>query len=163
MGILIKHGIRLLLLIPGFLFCAPVSIYCQGGAVLKGRVLEKGTREPLIGVTVIEVNEDNRTLNGTVTDVSGNFTAAASGDVLIGWDDVNTGATINPNGTYALPAASFIASAEPNGLRVIASVLQVALQCTMAVDAGGPDGTTPPVPDEASPTPDSALISFPIQ
>ena len=93
---------------------------------------------------------------------TGNYTAAASGQVLIGFQDQGTGATINANGTYALPAASFPAPAAPNGVRVIASVLQVALQCTMAVDSGGPDGTNPPVPDQSSPTPDSALIAFDI-
>jgi hypothetical protein len=48
----------------------------------------------------------------------------------------------------------------PNGLRVIA-LLQVALQCTMAVDSNGPDGVG--VPDQSSPTPDSLLLSVPIE
>lgn len=46
---------------------------CQAPVILKGKVVDKGTGEALIGVTVIEVNELNRTLNGTVTDINGNF------------------------------------------------------------------------------------------
>jgi hypothetical protein len=89
------------------------------------------------------------------------YTADASGSVLFGWDDTNTGATLNGDGTYALPPAIFGNPTTPNGVRVIAAVLQVALQCTMAVDANGPDGVG--VADQASPTPDSALTTFNIQ
>jgi TonB-linked SusC/RagA family outer membrane protein len=47
---------------------------CQAPpTILKGKVVDKVTGEALIGVTVIEVNELNRTLNGTVTDINGNF------------------------------------------------------------------------------------------
>ena len=48
-------------------------LFCQSPTVLKGKVIEEITGEALIGVTVIEVNELNRTLNGTVTDLNGNF------------------------------------------------------------------------------------------
>jgi len=65
------------------------------------------------------------------------YTAAASGDMLFGWDDINTGATLKDDGAYSLPPAIFIDPPEPNGLRVVA-ILQVALQCTMGVDSGGP-------------------------
>jgi TonB-linked SusC/RagA family outer membrane protein len=46
---------------------------CQEQVILKGKVTDRKTGEALIGVTVIEVNALNRTLNGTVTDISGNF------------------------------------------------------------------------------------------
>ncbi|MGB8222354.1 MAG: hypothetical protein WCF10_07195, partial [Polyangiales bacterium] len=62
---------------------------------------------------------------------SASWTAGASGSVLFGWDDVTTGATVAGNGTWNLPAASFGGPVTPNGVRVIAAVLQVALQCTM--------------------------------
>jgi hypothetical protein len=91
---------------------------------------------------------------------TGSYTADAEGDILFGWDDANTGATVAVDGTYDLPPAVFNDPTPPNGLRVIA-LLQVALQCTMAVDSNGPDGVS--VPDASSPTPDSALISFPIE
>lgn len=65
------------------------------------------------------------------------YAAAPSGNMLFGWDDVNTGATVKDDGSYALPPAIFPDPVEPNGLRVSA-ILSVALQCTMAVDSGGP-------------------------
>ena len=49
------------------------SLFGQASNVLKGKVSDLVTGEPLVGVTVIEVNEVNRTLNGTVTDMNGNF------------------------------------------------------------------------------------------
>ncbi len=54
------------LLLPGYLFG-------QESFVLKGKVADKNSGEQLIGVTVVEVNELNRSLNGTVTDGNGNF------------------------------------------------------------------------------------------
>jgi hypothetical protein len=50
-----------------------LSVFSQAPSVLKGKVVDKNTGEALIGVTVIEVNDLNRTLNGTVTDLNGNF------------------------------------------------------------------------------------------
>ncbi|MFZ1866456.1 MAG: hypothetical protein WAU39_19715, partial [Polyangiales bacterium] len=79
------------------------------------------------------------------------------GSVLFGWDD---SAEVATDGTYVLDMPLFLDPTPPNGVR-INPPLSVALQCTMAVDAGGPDGVG--VPDQASPTPDSLLISFPIQ
>jgi len=51
---------------------------------------------------------------------SGSYTADASGTVLFGWDDENTGATVKPDGTYDLPPAVNADPPEPNGLRVSA-------------------------------------------
>jgi hypothetical protein len=75
------------------------------------------------------------------------YTAGDAGSVLFGWDDVNTGATIEDDGSYALPDAVYYTDADglntaPVGLRVNASGVAVALQCTMAVDSGGPDGVS---------------------
>jgi len=95
--------------------------------------------------------------------VAGSFTPAASGIVNFGFADQGTGATVNPDGTYALPAAVFTAPQALNEIKVNASGLSVALVCTMAVDAGGPDGPVPPVPDQASPTPTANLNTFNIQ
>lgn len=88
------------------------------------------------------------------------YTAASSGEVLLGWDDQNTGATENPDGTYELPPVAFIDPPTPNGVRVFA-ILQAAVQCTMAVDSGGPNGVG--IPDQSSPSPDTALLSLPIE
>ena len=91
------------------------------------------------------------------------ITPDASGQVLFGWDDQSTGATLNPDGTWNLPLADFTAPTGPNGIRLNAQGLAVALRCTMGVDAGGLLGPFPPVPDQSSPTPDSELINFNIQ
>ena len=91
------------------------------------------------------------------------FTPAASGIVNFGLADQGTGATVLPNGAYSLPASVFTAPQALNEIKVNASGLSVALICTMAVDAGGPDGPAPPVPDQASPTPTSLLQTFNIQ
>jgi len=45
----------------------------QAPKVLKGKVTDPTSGEALIGVTIIEVNDVNRTMNGTVTDMNGNF------------------------------------------------------------------------------------------
>jgi TonB-linked SusC/RagA family outer membrane protein len=54
-----------------------ISVFSQVPLVLKGKVIDE-TGEALIGVTIIEVNELNRSLNGTVTDLNGNFTLRLS-------------------------------------------------------------------------------------
>jgi hypothetical protein len=89
------------------------------------------------------------------------FTPAASGIVNFGYADQGTGATVQANGTYLLPAAVFTAPQTLNEIKVNASGLSVALRCTMAVDAGGPNGVG--VPDQASPTPTALLNTFNIQ
>jgi TonB-linked SusC/RagA family outer membrane protein len=55
-----------------------VGAFSQVPTVLKGKVIDEKTGEALIGVTVIELNELNRVLNGTVTDLNGNFTLRLS-------------------------------------------------------------------------------------
>ncbi len=92
--------------------------------------------------------------------VTGNYTNTTAPEVLLGWDETNQ-AGINPDGTYILNGASFAAPWQPGGLRVLVGILQVALNCVMAVDSDGPDGVG--VPDQASPTPNSALLSLPVQ
>ena len=66
------HIVFLILMLP------LVSAFSQVPSVLKGKVIDEGTGESLIGVTIIEVNELNRSLNGTVTDLNGNFTLRLS-------------------------------------------------------------------------------------
>jgi len=45
---------------------------CQTPLVIKGKVVDV-TGETLIGVVICEINEQDRTLNGTMTDLNGNF------------------------------------------------------------------------------------------
>lgn len=90
------------------------------------------------------------------------YTVDASGEMRFGWDDASTGATVAGDGTWTLPAAVFTAPVGPNGLRVNADGLSVALECTMAVSSNDPIYGVG-VPGKSSPTPDSLLLSFPIQ
>ncbi len=92
--------------------------------------------------------------------VTGNYTSTTAPEVLLGWDETNQLGT-NADGTYILPAASFGTPWQPGGLRVLVGILQVALNCVMAVDSGGPDGVG--VVDQASPTPNSALLQLNVQ
>ena len=73
-GIMIKryYIVFLILMLP------LISVFSQVPSVLKGKVIDVETGEALIGVTIIEVNELNRSLNGTVTDLNGNFTLRLS-------------------------------------------------------------------------------------
>jgi len=100
---------------------------------------------------------------------TGTYTADASGEILFGWDDENTGATVNPDGTYNLPPVGFPQPAPPNGVRLLLGVgaadsgnfFTLALQCTMAVDSGDPIYGVG-VADRSSPTPDQLLLPIPI-
>ena len=98
---------------------------------------------------------------------TGQYTAAVEGSVLFGWDDQSTGATIQeggPNdGTWILPEADYYADTGPNALRVTVRGLPVALECTMGVNCMDPDSGIDCAAALPSPTPSSALISFPIQ
>ena len=85
------------------------------------------------------------------------------GKVTLGWDDKNTGATVQlggPNdGTWILPAPVYSNPPGPNGLRLIFSNSMsgqnedVAFECTMGVDSQGRHGVYSADP-LSSPTPD---------
>jgi hypothetical protein len=87
------------------------------------------------------------------------FRANGSGNVIFGWDDQSTGAVIDetggPNdGAWILPPAEFEQPAGPNSIRVlIDGVLPVAFECTMGTAGAA----------RITPTPNSGLISFPIE
>lgn len=63
-------GILRLQLISCMLFLFDVGVYAQDFHTIKGTVLDEGTRDPMIGVSVMEKG----TSNGVVTDFDGNFT-----------------------------------------------------------------------------------------
>jgi len=98
---------------------------------------------------------------------TGQYTAATNKtEVLFGWDDESTGATIEEEGrnegTWILPEADYYAATGPNGFRITVAGFPVALECTMGVDSQGPHGVDSFDP-LSSPTPNSELITFPIQ
>lgn len=56
--------------------CSSNSVMAQDGAkrtIIRGRVLDGNTHLPLRGATVTEIDKDDRTINGTATDIDGNF------------------------------------------------------------------------------------------
>ncbi|TKG95453.1 SusC/RagA family TonB-linked outer membrane protein [Puteibacter caeruleilacunae] len=52
----------------------------QDATVIRGVVTDKATGETLIGLTVAEVNENNRILGGTITDFEGRFVLGVKSD-----------------------------------------------------------------------------------
>jgi len=93
------------------------------------------------------------------------YQADAFGNVLFGFDDQNTEVLQEGgcnDGTWIIPDPSFDDPLGPNGARLILGGIPVALECVMGVISRGPFGVDSCDP-LASPTPDSLLISFPIQ
>ena len=72
-----EQSIRNLLIVSIILlFC---GYEAAGQFVVRGTVTEKGSDMSLIGVTVVEYDENGRILKGSITDPNGNFTIKASG------------------------------------------------------------------------------------
>lgn len=61
-----------LLLMLCFLF-QYVETRAQGGTIIRGRVTEKSTGEPLPGVNIIELDNQNRVVGGVISDINGNY------------------------------------------------------------------------------------------
>jgi len=99
-------------------------------------------------------------------EASGEYVADVGGNVLFGWADESTDATIQesgPNqGTWILPEAVYEEPTGPIGVRVTVGGIPVATECAMGVDSRGPLGVNS-LDFLSSPTPDSALLSFPIE
>ncbi|SDZ76574.1 TonB-linked outer membrane protein, SusC/RagA family [Arachidicoccus rhizosphaerae] len=70
-----KYILALLLLMSTCLVFGYQQVYAQGGkrAIVRGKVIDANTKLPLSGATVIEIDGDDRTINGTSTDIDGNF------------------------------------------------------------------------------------------
>jgi len=97
----------------------------------------------------------------------GSYRADASGNVLFGFDAQNTSAELLEeggcnDGTWVMPVPRFEDPVGPNGTRVIIGGVPMAHEFVMGVESRGPFGIGSCDP-LASPTPDSILISFPIQ
>lgn len=70
---------RIIYIIITILVLSASKIFAQGEKVLvRGTVVSALTKEPMIGVTVVEINADNRTVGGTVTNFDGNFALLVS-------------------------------------------------------------------------------------
>nr|MBP7510132.1 carboxypeptidase-like regulatory domain-containing protein [Prolixibacteraceae bacterium] len=49
------------------------DVSAQTRQVIRGRVLDKNSKETIIGATVAEIDKDNRIIGGTTTDINGDF------------------------------------------------------------------------------------------
>lgn len=66
-----KINITIILIFALFSF---IEGFAQGGkAVVRGRVLDKGDKSPVVGATVVEMDKDSRVVSGTTTDINGDF------------------------------------------------------------------------------------------
>ena len=75
---MMKVYIRVLLALTLLLFA--VSAGAQNRFAVRGKVLDNTTGEPILGATVVEVSEDNRFLNGTISDFNGDFVLEVQGE-----------------------------------------------------------------------------------
>ncbi|MCJ8165936.1 TonB-dependent receptor [Pontibacter sp. E15-1] len=56
-----------------FLLSGAVAQAQAAFPIVRGKITEQGTQEPLVGVSVTEMDEDNRVVTGAQTDIDGNF------------------------------------------------------------------------------------------
>lgn len=122
------------------------------------------------GLCVLLGKSDQCALNGFcgtgdlrvgLQSATGHYVADTEGEVLFGWDDQSTGATLLPEGpegpTWDLPPASYEEPTGPLGLRLVIGGLPIAFECTMGIF------DVDRIPPQPIPAPDAALISFPIE
>lgn len=68
-----KRFAKIVLLLSTFLLSIFSNAYAQEKIMIRGKVISSGDKQEMIGVTVIEVNKDNRTIASCITDFNGNF------------------------------------------------------------------------------------------
>ncbi|MFA9388211.1 MAG: SusC/RagA family TonB-linked outer membrane protein [Prolixibacteraceae bacterium] len=66
----INKSIILILVLALFCFADGMA---QNREVIRGRVFDKSSKEPIIGATIAEIDNDNRIIGGTATDINGDF------------------------------------------------------------------------------------------
>jgi TonB-linked SusC/RagA family outer membrane protein len=49
------------------------AVHAQQNRVIRGRIIDSGDKTPVIGANVIEYDRENRIINGTITNVNGDF------------------------------------------------------------------------------------------
>jgi hypothetical protein len=103
------------------------------------------------------------------TYTAGDGSTPGQTEALFGWADDPPPPTavgvppLDPDGTWNMqPGVAYAGLAGEMGiaLRVSYAIAGFQLEGVMAVDSNGPDGVG--VPGDFSPTPDSALLSFPV-
>lgn len=53
--------------------CSFMGAYSQTKTTIRGKVIDQKDKSAVIGATVIESDKENRVVNGTITDIDGNF------------------------------------------------------------------------------------------
>jgi TonB-linked SusC/RagA family outer membrane protein len=53
--------------------CSFIGAYSQTKTTIRGKVIDQKDKSGIIGATIVESDKDNRVINGTITDVDGNF------------------------------------------------------------------------------------------
>lgn len=53
--------------------CSFIGAYSQTKTIIRGKVVDQKDKSGVIGATIVESDKENRVVNGTVTDVDGNF------------------------------------------------------------------------------------------
>ncbi|MFY9153395.1 MAG: SusC/RagA family TonB-linked outer membrane protein [Prolixibacteraceae bacterium] len=53
--------------------CSFVGAYSQTKTILRGKVIDQKDNSAVVGATIVESDKDNRVVNGTITDMDGNF------------------------------------------------------------------------------------------
>jgi len=56
-----------------FAICSFIGAYSQTKMTIRGKVIDQKDKSAVIGATIVESDKTNRVVNGTVTDVNGNF------------------------------------------------------------------------------------------
>ena len=50
-----------------------LQVFAQSSTVIRGRVTEESSGEPLPGVNIVEIDDQNRIVKGVITDINGNY------------------------------------------------------------------------------------------
>lgn len=67
-----KISKSIILIITLILFCF-IEVMAQNRQVIRGRIFDKSNKEPIIGATIAELDNDSRIIGGTATDINGDF------------------------------------------------------------------------------------------
>jgi hypothetical protein len=54
-------------------FCSFLISNAQDRVVLRGRVIDKSDKTTIIGANIVEFDSEDRVVNGTITNVNGDF------------------------------------------------------------------------------------------
>lgn len=73
-----KRYTKIISLIAFFLSITFCASYAQEKIMIRGKVISAKDKQEMIGVTVMEVNRENRTIASTITNIDGNFVIKVS-------------------------------------------------------------------------------------